>query len=690
MASTNQTAAAAPVAVSSVGAGVPARVLDGTETVPRAMRDALLAAVLVGVAVAIAPALPSAVRIPGLVAVLAAWTAAGIAGAVWGTRQAWHRVRSGDGRWWVIVGGAGILVALLDSLELELVRTLLGRPAFLWNWRWTLNHAWAVAQAGGVDQALDYAGAPVNYHVGPAWLAGAVQRLLGGGITHVLFGLVPSLAILTVVIAALVTLRSGGIRYRYGAAATAVAMTIPLSDRAAWDAVYALPGGLLTAHSWPFLATDLMMNSLLGLAVGLASLGLLLSRAKATAVVAAGSVGLSSLVQIKPQFYVAFALLAGIVGLVRLLRVNPLGRRDAGLLVAAAASLPLALASLKLLPGDLPILGSPEWKGAETRGLFVEAFRASTFLAVGALLLWRFGRWVPQLRSETRHGIEALLAACVALFTLAGVFHFVDFPCRPEFVARWLEFGFERSSACFSAVSASSSPTDGLVQSLQPLRLVALLIGFSVLALSAEQVGRRWVAGFTLLAAVIVASPIAVLTLGFIRPNSAFVVAEDPGLFEVLRRIPTSGTLLIASDLADPAQDFRRSLQGMLLTAYRGHAFYAANLRYVHYLRNDAQDRLRALRGFFGAPWSEWHSDWLRYTGVTHVLIDDRCAPPWAAQPGLPLRRLGSSGRWTAFEVPAGDQQISLPPPPAAGPVQPAYGQGFCLWGERGEVAAKR
>jgi hypothetical protein len=169
--------------------------------------------------------------------------------------------------------------------------------------------------------------------------------------------------------------------------------------------------------------------------------------------------------------------------------------------------------------------------------------------------------------------------------------------------------------------------------------------------------------------------------LGFIQPDRPYAVAEDRELFDVLARVPAEGALLVASDLADPAQDFARPLQGMLLTAYRGHTFYAANLSYIHYTRPDALVRLQELRSFFGAPWSMWHTGWLARTRVTHVLTDDRCAPAWLGQPGPPLQPLTRSGRWTAYEVRRPARGTQEPERPAAEGPRPAYGRADCLSG---------
>jgi len=98
-----------------------------------------------------------------------------------------------------------------------------------------------------------YAGAPVDYHVGPAWLAGATERVLGRGVYAVSFGLVPLLGILCTAIAILHVLSVHGIPYRLAAAATAVADDVAgAAQHSAWAVTTvsqeAWMGGVMSGH----------------------------------------------------------------------------------------------------------------------------------------------------------------------------------------------------------------------------------------------------------------------------------------------------------------------------------------------------------------------------------------------------------------------------------------------------------
>jgi hypothetical protein len=175
------------------------------------------------------------------------------------------------------------------------------------------------------------------------------------------------------------------------------------------------------------------------------------------------------------------------------------------------------------------------------------------------------------------------------------------------------------------------------------------MVSLATLGMLARRSGRfvGWAGAAA--AALIVMAPVPLLVAGAVSPPPELAVAEEEGLRQVLQRVPLDRTLLAASDLADPADSSKRALRAPLLTAYDGHAFYVANLRYVHYARGDALTRLHELRRVFGTPWSAWQEGWLRRTGVTHLLLDDRCPAVWESQAGAPLTLVAQAGRWRIY-----------------------------------------
>jgi hypothetical protein len=103
----------------------------------------------------------------------------------------------------------------------------------------------------------------------------------------------------------------------------------------------------------------------------------------------------------------------------------------------------------------------------------------------------------------------------------------------------------------------------------------------------------------------------------------------------------------------------------------------------VHFARRDAVERLTALRTFYGAPWSAWHRAWLARTGITHVLVHDRCVPAWERSVPSELHLIAASGSWRAYAVAPLVDTEPLPPPPAWTDITPTLGSSDCLYGRR-------
>ena len=154
--------------------------------------------------------------------------------------------------------------------------------------------------------------------MGPAWLAGATQKVLGFGLTDVLFGAVPALCTLSAIIAVIHILTVSGVPRRLAAAAVAIAACLPLSsNRGFLDRLQDGPIAILTdMGTWPF-ASGLMLNSYLGIAVGMSSLALLFDRRSRMLGLTIAGLGLASLIQLKPQYFVSIGCVAGFVAIFR-------------------------------------------------------------------------------------------------------------------------------------------------------------------------------------------------------------------------------------------------------------------------------------------------------------------------------------------------------------------------------------
>ncbi len=568
------------------------------------------------------------------------------------------------------MGLVGVALAVMAMTELEAIRLFGQRPALTWgvDWRFALGHAQAIARSGGLRAALDYAGVPIEYHVGPAWFAGTVQRSLGVGIGAVLFGLVPLLCTLTFAIAGVVLLRSFGVSEGSALGATGIVMALPGLAFTLPTTAYCLILTTCRASSvlWTF-SPDMALNTYQGIAVGMAALALLLDSVPWPGRTALGAVGLGVLVAIKPQSFVGYGVLAGVVGLGYVLGVGGFHPRGARIVTAALAAAGLAIVMLVAFPHVEPRFGVPTWAPGRTEFPFTEDRLLPTALLVVALIA--AGRYLRRnLAVRT-----LLLTAAVALFSLGAFWAVIRIPIRPVILRR------------MAAVDADPSQRADFANSLQPLRLVVALLSIAALMESAPRLrGRRRRVAYAVGWATAV-SPLLFIVPSLVAPRNAYQADEDVGLLDVLRQLPDSGRLLIASDMADAAENYRRPLRGFDLTAYTGRPFYVANLQYGHDAEPDAAHRMLQIRAFFGSRWSPWHSRWLAESGIDGVLVSSRCMPAWISGPHPPLREAAHGGRWIGFVAtsrPTFGTPDSVAPPPWRD-MTPAYGRSECLTGLR-------
>jgi hypothetical protein len=630
----------------------------------------LIAITLLGALVAVARAIPSAVRAPVLVAGLAIWMCALVCACSVAVLRA-GRTPSGA-RAASILGIAGIAIAAFWASELEVVRVLRDRPALVWHvdWRVALSHAQAIARTGGVDQTLDYPGVPLAYHVGPAWLAGAVDHLFGAGLTAVLFGLVPLLSVLSVAVAAVVTMQASGVPYRLASAAAAMGLLVPGAHFSLRKIYSSLPAALFDPEFWP-IGLVLNLNSFFALAVGFSAIVLLTDRRSRANRMACGAIGLASVLLLKPQFFVGFGTLAGLLGIGRAIGVRPFAPRGYALLSAAVGAFALALLMRATdSPHPARFLRPVVAPGHTGYGLS-DLVSLAAVLGIAAVAAWSV---VPERWRQTEPQVcppELLIGALASLFILAISFSLVSIPARPELVERARQLGWNGYKA--------TTEQWNFAQALRPLRVVIVLGALGVLGSLAAL--RRRTATFVAAGALLFVLPMPLMLRDFARPLKGFVAAEDVGLYELLRTLSRDGSLLIASDLADPAQDFKRGLRAPLLSGYAGHRVFVANLNHHIYTPADAVERVRALKRFFGAAWSGWHDAWLRNTGITHVLVSDRCVPFWMGQSDLPLREVKRCGRWILYSVNLGATRGEDVADPSWTDLKPRYGTVGCLTG---------
>jgi hypothetical protein len=641
-------------------------------------RRITLSVIILGIFVAVAPLLPLTVRHQALVGGLLLWFLMTLTGFASLAIRALQEAHHSPNKFLIVITFIGISTALLAVTQLEIIRILADRPALIWHvdWRYQLSHAQAIAETGGLSRSLDYSGTPIEYHVGPSWIAGAVQRVFGKGVDLVLFGVVPLLSLLTIVIALVCILRQHNVPLTIAAAATAITLTFPSLGRSLPKLVFNASRDIFDANYWTF-STSLMLNSMFALCVGLASFALIVDKSsKWRQTISA--IGLSSVVILKPQYFASIGLLTGLLGVGEQIGRRNLSVHQNRILVFSLFSLCCALVFMKIIPSERSIFGTPVFLPGNTGySLVPELLKGSTFLLIFGSISWY------KLRGSIYADPDEIRSKDLVFYTLSSMaiivitLFLVCIPIREEAVNHLLALGD-------IAASVKDLQGDlGFGQALTPLRILVVATGFSLLFQTLAGRSNRFSRIFMAIACISVISPAAFVASGFVEPLKGYEAVEDYDLYRLLEQIPRSGTLLISSDIADPAQDYKRPARASHLTAYGGHAFYVADFVRFNFARDDAVTRATDLRAFFGAPWSKWHSEWLANKGVTHIVTDDRCVPCWAEDGVVPLKKVLSIGRWTLYEV---STEIGLSTDsslkderPAFSDMTPRYGISDCL-----------
>lgn len=175
---------------------------------------------------------------------------------------------------------------------------VLGHPALVWNidWRYHLNHAETIARYANLHHALDYLGADVQYHVGPAWVAGAFQHFFGWGITEVSFLAIPIMTGIVTFAAGAYLCSRVGADPRASIVAAGMLLVIPALN----GDFYGLrrSPAVWTTGNFQFSAR-FILNGQFAWAVGIAGVALLASMRPR--LVVTGAVDLASVVLLKPS-----------------------------------------------------------------------------------------------------------------------------------------------------------------------------------------------------------------------------------------------------------------------------------------------------------------------------------------------------------------------------------------------------
>ncbi|MGH2524633.1 MAG: hypothetical protein ACRDH2_19170, partial [Anaerolineales bacterium] len=395
----------------------------------------------------------------------------------------------------------------------------------------------------------------MSYHVGPAWLAGAAERVVGSGMYAVSFGLVPLLCILCTSLAVLSSLHAHGLPDRLAAAAPAIAMTLPGLRNTPRGLYYALTGGNAAVLNdiWTF--TSGMLNSSFGLAIGSGSLALLLDRRSRVWHVALASLGVASLVVLKPQFFVGVGLLVGLLAIERVVGRGASTPRTTWVFGAAAGALVMGVALAAVSPSSayMSYFAHPVWAPGRTGYSLSEPFTNATLLFLLAIATWSAvslpkrravllgvgtaayvgmaafpgvrSAAVPLLLALAVSSIIALrgrpamgaalcygllMRVAAAMTILVAGLYLIGVPVRPDVVAQ--------AQRLVEPAFSANSEQGNLAQALAPLRLLLVTSAVGLLAVRAAQGTTWWRRAFCTAGSVSVMSLVPLITFAFLQP----------------------------------------------------------------------------------------------------------------------------------------------------------------------------
>lgn len=507
--------------------------------------------------------------------------------------------------------------------------------------RFILMHAWSILQRGGTSEALSMQGIPIAYHSGPAWLAAAAGSVFDTNPDTWLLLVFPISAVVTIVMAMASFLRSLGAGSVGAAVGVAVALS-PLWERLRIDTFRDLAINILT-RDWMTASGQVrdlvfgstqtqMLNSLMGAAGALIAIAWFARRPTLVRfVVANGMVALSALA--KPQYGIAGSILVFAVGVAMHRRsVRDVTLKGGVAIAGAFASLLLSEALIGggntdfLRPGTTFIKFPTSLRVVDPH-LLVEPQFAVPAAAITVLLA------VMAVRRRSTE-VESR-AAVVAVVSMVGL------------IAFWMLLN--------GVVTAQGEEAAGWAWNSMQVRLLVLpvVIGVTTVWLLAAverfAVPARWILVGVL--GIGVVSTANELVRESLDPVVGHEAIDARPIRELLAGVNPDGSLLISSDLSDPAQFHRRAGRAFYLSNAYGHQFWLTQTGYGYAELPETSRRRDAIERFFATPWSRWHRDLLVRSGATHLIVADRCPAAW--DPGrVPMltETVRVSG-WTLLEV---------------------------------------
>ena len=108
------------------------------------------------------------------------------------------------------------------------------------------------------------------------------------------------------------------------------------------------------------------------------------------------------------------------------------------------------------------------------------------------------------------------------------------------------------------------------------------------------------------------------------NPKSKFAYesVDESALRRILKKIPEEKVKIITNELGYPQDNFRRNYTGTSLTSFSKHQYYLTNLRYERqYMHKNAFRKYVDHKSFFNKNLSEQNIDFLTKNNISHILI---------------------------------------------------------------------
>lgn len=563
----------------------------------------------------------------------------------------------------------GTVAVLLGLTSLWLAQQIYSNEFLTWNvdYRLHLMHTNSIILTGGLEDLLLMAGQNSEYHAGPAWIVAALYSSSRLGIAFTSFLLVPlvsylSLLVGTMALGSFLSIRPASVLF--GAVFASVTPFL-ITGGLAWAIVSGdfSPFITLNADVWQF-GPGMMLNS--QLALGCLGIGIwAISAEKYRSTQILGSLILGSIMLVKPQIALAGIVLLAAIVATRAISSQNFKFGKNGLAQGLIVSLLLGVSLFVARPGS--------FTGGVIELRFIEPgfsnfaefgpVALTTLLFCGLFSVYAFRRSAdfPGLTTSGSPAFLGLLSGFVLLALLGTVivrvFLVVDGTVVRDLTSDILQGFWYLTWLALGLFVA-------LCLDILPGNL------FSFLAF-------MYSVAFAVLYLLRVVADLLNPTEGYEHYDSAEVV-------KVLSAVPASEALLMTTDFAEPADNFRRG----------GDANYLASSRIPLFLGGlqgpdvagsaEAQRRAELQRLFLGSAWSLWHEDFLKTEGITHILLSDRCVPEWGSNLPETFREISGSASWTLFEVSDQTQTESIagaphPAPTATKEIKPTYGLSGCL-----------